>query len=573
MKERPSLDDIFMSAPQAAAHPSLDDIFMQPAQQPAIQAENIQQPVATPDMGKLEATGRGALYGALQQPRDVIAAGVAKLMGGDVYEGVPFKDILQEANQASLSGQQGVAQQQRPGYFTGGQVGGQIASALLPAGWATKGVGALAPALSKAPIVGNMAANLAKGIGASRGLAGIPAAGAIQGGVSSGMTEGDLSGALPGAIGAGVMGGLGKIARPVAEGAISKARQGYVDVLKKAGITDLTPGQLTGGKNLGVVESVLANMLPTASAARNKTEGQLRRFTQAALSKAGINADEITPEVRAAAESNFSKRYQDMFAGKVVNIDEPVLKTVAEISSKQLDKLPTNVKPIVQSYLSDIVQARGRKLPGEVYQEARSNLTKQANSLSATDSYTAGTLRKIRDSLDNAAIRSIPAAEGGKLKQLNREYSNYKTVQKAASRISGDSLEGVLSPSALAQVVETANKTKGQKGYGELYGLSRAGRAVLSDSVPNSGTAQRLAAQQLLTLGAGGGTYAATQDPSLALGVAAGSLAAPKLAQILLNTPAAQTYFTKGIPLANRIATPEARKLGALLASQAGANQ
>lgn len=525
--------------------------------------EEASLPQKEPTIGKLEATGRGALYGALQQPRDVLAALYAKTIGG-----VPFQEGLAEANKMSLEGQQGQAQQERPGYFTGGQIGGNIASTFLPAAAATKAIGTTAPALSNLPIAGNALADLAKGIGASKGLLGIPAAGAVQGGVSSAMTEGNLSGVVPGAIGAGVAGALGKIAKPIAEGAISKARQGYVDTLKKIGIEDLTPGQLTGNKNLGTIESVLAQMLPTAGAAREKSAGQLKKFTQAALSKAGIKADEITPEVRAAAEKSFNERYNNMFAGKTVNIDEPVLKTVSEVTVKQLDKLPTNVKPMVQSYLADIVQAPGRQLTGEAYQEARSNLTKQAHSLSATDSFTAETLRKIRDALDDAAIRSIPEADKGQLKQLNREYSNYKTIQKAASRISENSLEGILSPSALAQAVETGNRTKSQKGYGDLYGLSRAARSVLNDSIPNSGTAQRLAAQQLLTLGAGGGTYALTQDPTFSLGVAGATLGAPKLAQLALNSPAAQTYFTKGIPLASKIANPAARELAALYAAQ-----
>ena len=561
MKNRPSLDDIFMEAPQAPARPSLDEIFQQPT------------PKQEPTMGRAEVAGRGALYGALQQPRDVLAAAYAKVAGD-----VPFEEGLAEARKMSLEGQQGEAQAQRPEYFTGGQVAGNIASTLLPGIGATKAVGMAAPVLSKAPVIGGQLANLAKGISASKGLAGIPAAGAIQGGVSSGMTEGDLSGIVPGAVGAGVVGALGKVARPIAEGAISKARQGYVKTLKDVGIEDLSPGQLTGSKNLELTESVLSNMLPTASAARQKAEGQLRKFTRAALSKAGIDSDVITPEVRAAAEENFGKRYTDMFAGKTVNIDEPVMKTVADISAKQLQKLPTDVAPIVQSYLKDIIQAPGRKLAGEVYQEARSNLTSLAKDMAPKSSFTANTIRELRDALDNAAIRSIPAAEGGKLQKLNREYGNYKTVQKAASRVSENSLEGLLSPAALLQTVETANKTKGQKGYGDLYDVARAGRAVLTDSIPNSGTAQRQFVQQLLTqgslgLGAAGTVGGLTQDPQLAATALIGGLAAPKLAQILLGSKPAQTYFTKGIPGVNLVADPRARRLAAILSGQSQENQ
>lgn len=574
MKNRLSLDEIFMGAPQAQARPSLDEIFAQPVQNtPKRAAKEASLPVSQPTMGKLEASGRGAYYGAFQQPRDVLAALYANVVGD-----VPFKEGLTEANQMSLEGEQGEAKEQRPGYFTGGQIAGNIASTLLPATAATKAIGATAPVLAKAPLVGSTAANVAKGIGASRGLIGIPAAGAVQGGVSSAITEGDLSGALPGAIGAGVMGAVGKVARPIAKGAISKARQGYVNTLKSIGIEDLSPGQLTGNKNLELTESVLSNMLPTAGVARKKAEGQLRKFTQAALTKAGIYADEITPEIREAAEDAFSKRYNAMFAGTQVKIDDSVLKTVSEISTKNLKKLPTDVRPIVQSYLEDIVQAPGRKLTGEVYQEARSNLTRQAHSMAARDPFTAETLRKIRNALDNAAIRSIPAAKGGALKQLNREYGNYKTVQKAASRVSQDSLEGVLSPSALLQAVETGNKTKSQKGYNELYNLARAGRSVLVDSIPNSGTAQRQFVQNLLTqggIGLGGAVTvgALTQDPGYTGAALAGSLLVPKLAQSALGTRAAQRYFTTGIPLANKLSTPMARTLAAILGGQYPENE
>lgn len=528
--------------------------------------KTIPQANVEPSVGKLEATGRGALYGALQQPRDVLAAVYARMVGG-----VPFKEGLSEANQMSLEGAQGQAQQERPGYFTGGQIGGNVASTFLPSMAATKAIGTAAPFLSRTPVVGSALSDLASSISASKGLIGIPAAGAVQGGVSSAMTEGDLSGVVPGAIGAGVVGALGKLVKPITE--ISKARQGYVNTLQNAGIENLSPGQLTGNKNLNLVESVLGSMLPTAGAAREQGASQLKQFTKAALSKAGINAKEITPEVRAAAEANFSKKYTDMFANKEVHIDEPVLNTIADISSKQLDKLPTNVKPMVQSYMRDIVQARDGKLTGEAYREARSNLSTQAHSLAATDSFTANTLRKLRDTLDDAAMRSIPEADKGRLQKLNTQYSNYKNIQKAASRISENSLEGVLSPSALAQVVETANKTKGQKGYGELYNLSRAGKSVLNDSIPNSGTAQRLAAQQLLTLGAGGlgvggATYGYTQNPEAAMLAAASVMGAPKAAQLALKTDAARRYFTKGIPLANQLATPAARELAALYAAQ-----
>lgn len=523
-----------------------------------------------PTMGKTEAVGRGVLYGAIQQPRDVAAAAYAKIFGG-----VPFDQALEDAKAMSLEGKQGEAKTDHPAMFGAGQLAGNIALTATPAGWATKGIGATAPALAHVPLAGKALSGTARAVGTGKGLVGVPAAGAVEGAVFSGMTEGDLSGATIGAAGSTLTSAAGKIARPIAKGTISKVREGYTNTLKAAGIDNLTPAQLTGSKNLETVESVLNHMIPTAGASRNRTEGQLKKFTRAALQKAGIDADEVTPQVRAMAEATFSKRYDNLLKGQTVKIDHAVLDTMADLTTKQLDKLPTNVRPIVSSYMRDIVQAGG-KMSGAAYQEARSNLSAQARAMANSDPFTASMLRRIRNTLDDAAERSLPKYKKGEWRKLNREYANYKVIQKAASRVSEDSLEGILSPAALLQAVETANKTKSQKGYGDLYELARAGRAALPDKVPNSGTAQRQAVQQLLTAGAlgagaGGAAYGQTQDPLEAAKWAALGLAGPKAAQLAIQSPAGQRYFTQGLPVLNQLATPTARKLSALLAAGATA--
>lgn len=534
-------------------------------QAPQGQVQQMEQLPQKDRISGLEALGRGAFYGALQQPANVIAAGVSSL----IYpEGGNFSSYLDDATRMSMEGRTGQAKEQRPGYFTTGEIGGNIAMTAIPAAKATSLVGKAAPVAAKAPLIGKSLEATAKGIGASRGLVGVPAAGAIQGGVQSLMTQGDLSGVAPGAIGAGVVGSVGKIARPIADDAISAARKGYTKTLQSIGIDDLTPGQLTGGSNLQLVDSTLDQMLPTAGAARQKAEGQLRKFTQAALKKAGIEADTFTPEVREAAEAQFNQAYSELIENTNVKIDDKLLQKVVDVYDKNINKLPTNTRPIVQSYIDDILDA-GNGLNGKAYQVARSQMSRQANSMVNSDPFTAGVLKDLRGALDDAAERSLPEAKQGAWRELNKKYANFKVLTKAISRPSENSLEGLLSPSALNSVIETANKTKSTKSYSALYDLARSGRAVLADNVPNSGTAQRMLAQQLLTAGASGGaigtgTYAATQDPEAALAAAlAGTLVAPKASQMFLNSKAGQMYFTKGIPGLNLLVTPTAKQLGA----------
>ncbi len=81
MKERPSLDEIFTSAPQAASRPSLDDIFMQPAQEPNIPVQAEQQPETQPQTGfQADMMQRGAklanIINATSQGQQTIPEGV-----------------------------------------------------------------------------------------------------------------------------------------------------------------------------------------------------------------------------------------------------------------------------------------------------------------------------------------------------------------------------------------------------------------------------------------------------------------------------------------------------------------
>lgn len=491
---------------------------------------------------KLADALRGTYYGGVQQPRDVIAA----LYASALSDG-SFDEYLNQARQGSLEGEQGLAQEQSPLAFGAGQLGGNIAASIIPASAATRAVGAAGPLLSKIPAVGGKAAQLAAALSAGSGVTGTLGKGAIEGAVAGGLLEGDpLMGAAGGAAGSGLFALGGRIAKPVRDMG-SAARQGFVNTLKNAGIDDLSLGQITGGRGSELAESVLANMPFTAGTARNKAEGQLRKFTQEAMRTAGINADDFSPAVREAAEQQFKQRYGDLVNNVTVNVDAPVLDMVADVTTKQLDKLPTNVKPVIQSYLQDIVQSGGQ-LTGEAYQQARSQLTQQARSMTNTDPFTANVLRTIRNSLDYAAERSLPVQSKGAWRELNRQYGNYKTLQKAGSRVSQDSLEGLISPSALLSAVETANKTKSQAGYGDLYDLARAGRSVLVDSVPNSGTAQRQLAQSLLTGGAVTGLgVAGGLDAQSAAQLGLGAVALPKAAQYVLNNP---NYLVNGIPFA-----------------------
>lgn len=561
-----SFDDLIPQGQNGANNLSFDDLV--PNQQQAIpQQEQVMSD--TDKIGRKEAFLRGVGSGIWQQPRDVIAAAYANFFGD-----VPFKEALQMANEMSLEGAQGQAKRDQPGFFGAGELTGNVGAALVPATGAMKALGAAAPALAKVPGVGGALSNVARSTAAGSGYVGVPLAGAIEGGASTLVSQGDLGGSAYGALASPAMKAVGKAVRPIAEKAGSGIRNQYVKLLQKEGIDNLTAGQITGNPTLELLDSAMANMPFTSNAARNQSEQQLRRFTKAALKPAGINSDLITPEIKLKAEKNFGQRYKQIFEGENIKITDPIKQKLKEFETTKLRGLESNYVPVIKNYVKEIREL-GDNITGEAYQLKRSQITSRARDYLGKDRTTSNVLKELRDVLDDAALMSLKPEKAKLLKPLNKQYANYKVVQKVSSKLNKDSLEGLMSPRNLATAIEQANPGKGQSGYGDLYKLSRAATSVLPDSVPNSGTAQRTMMQNLLTTGgaaggAGGITYGLTQDPYLSAAALATPYVLPKAVQKFVNSKAGKQYLTTGIPGLNTLDTNEARRLVSLLAGNLG---
>ena len=124
--------------------------------------------------------------------------------------------------------------------------------------------------------------------------------------------------------------------------------------------------------------------------------------------------------------------------------------------------------------------------------------------------------------------------------------------------------EGDISPSLLYNSLTT--KSKRNAFYAEdneLAKLAAAGKIVLPEKLPNSGTIARGLAQAAVPAAAGAAYGLYQGDYVDALKGAAFGIAAPKLAQAAINNPKLASYLEKGIgntALKNLLQTPS--KLG-----------
>jgi len=108
-------------------------------------------------------------------------------------------------------------------------------------------------------------------------------------------------------------------------------------------------------------------------------------------------------------------------------------------------------------------------------------------------------LKELGSNLKDLSVRSNPKL-ANELKAIDTGWANFKRVQKAASSVAAE--DGVFNPAQLHNAVKAADRSKDKARFSEgnalMQDLSSTGKSVLSNKVPDSGTATRL------MMGAGG---------------------------------------------------------------------
>jgi hypothetical protein len=261
---------------------------------------------------------------------------------------------------------------------------------------------------------------------------------------------------------------LGGVA-PLAAGRVvtplpaTAARQRLVDVLENEGVNSLTAGQRTGNKSLQYAETFLGDgPLAGQGATRIQDQGQ-RQFTEAAMRRAGAGPD-ATPEVLAQNSQRLGNEFEQLSARNNLTPDNQFVTDIVD-AARHYRRVPdSQQRQMVQGYIDDIIEhVNNGSMPGPQYQEMRSRLSREANSLRESDPTLSQALRDMRNALDHAMERS-----------------------KAGEAMT----EGQISPSALRNTVSAENRGAYARGQGDFSELARAGAGVMQP-LPNSGTAQR----------------------------------------------------------------------------------
>lgn len=491
---------------------------------------------AAPEMGGLEAFGRGAL----QSVKD-IGYGLQQVgaeAGGAV--GLVDPETIQRLRQEEERRRIENAAFMETGAGKAGYVLGSIGSLLIPG-----------TALAKA---GGLAGAGARALTAPQTFRAAATGGALLGATQP-LTEEESRastaaiGALGGTVGQAVGRGISRIARPVTSTATPQVTRA-VQRLEQAGVpADIA--ERTGSENLRAVRRFLTDNPISAGVMKKGAEKTQSAFNTAALRLIGEQGEAALPEVLARADDRIGAVMDGIAKNNRIKVDDRMVSELAaleEAASMTLE--PAQLAPL-RNQLNNILSKVDDqdRISGEAYQRIRTIAADMGRNPAL-----AGVSKQLRETIDSALERSAGPDAAAAIKQARKQYRNLKLLEPAVAA----NATGNISPAALASSTGTARQ-RGAALYGrgdaDMARLARDMR-TMAETMPQSGTAPRGMLQaygQALAPAAAGVGYGVVsgETPSdqaqTALALGALGLMAPRGAARLYQNPAFQQYLMRGI--------------------------
>lgn len=281
--------------------------------------------------------------------------------------------------------------------------------------------------------------------------------------------------------------------------AIPEAESAASSATNKWGIPT-TVGQQPGASNTAqLAESVLSN-IPFGGAVNKARTASYQGFNRAVGDTIGVDTTKLTPEVLGAAKSAAGGTIGDISGRTTLAVDPQFATDFSTLSNRAQQTLVGENLDLANKWIANVHNAINPEtgtIPGTIYKTLRSDIA-AAMPPSGTVRDVLGNLRGV---LQQGMDRSISPADSAAWKLANSQYFNVKQVANAAKA----SPAGTLSPSQLLTQVNMAQPNARFGAGNDLAELAQWAKTTLPDKIPNSGTAQRLWMQKLLTGGALGG--------------------------------------------------------------------
>lgn len=348
------------------------------------------------------------------------------------------------------------------------------------------------------------------------------------------LQQGALGAAFGGATPA-VTGGIARIMSPKA------STNPQLQLLRDAGVRP-TVGQSLGGWANRVEEKLQSAPIvgDAISWARQNAGADLNRAAaNRALEPIGktlpkdLSGNDAVLYVRKA----MNDAYDDVLPSLRVKQDAPYQQAVNGLR-QMVDQgaISPNARGAFQRFMKNEVTPLfqgNQAMTGETFKRLQGKITEQikrsAASTDADQRLLSDAYKELGDQLSDLSLRSNPML-APKLKAINAGYANFKRLQRAASSVAAE--DGVFTPAMLHNAVKAADRSKDKARFSEggalMQDLSSAGKNLLHNRVPNSGTVDR-------ALLGGGALGTGLLNPWIPAGLVGGAALYSPPAQALLR--------------------------------------
>lgn len=338
---------------------------------------------------------------------------------------------------------------------------------------------------------------------------------ALINGVSNAlMNEGDIkdravnagAGAVGGAVGQFGMNGIARVVRPNTSPEVQK--------LIDEGVS-MTPGQILGG-GFKRTEEALTSIPIIGDSIKSAQRRGIEDFNKVAIKRAvdpiGGQVEGVGRDAVASAKQQLGQAYDNLLPQMQADALEPQFVQQLANLRGMAQSLPAKEAQQFDNIISRELDQRlapNGVLSGDNLKAAQAGLRNQADGFAtATDGYQrqlGQALKQAEQELRDLVSRSNPS-NASELAQINQGYANFKRLQRAASSVGAE--DGVFTPAQLQSAVKALDKSKDKARFAQgdamMQDLTDAGKAVLSQRVPDSGTPLRSIVAALGGAGVGG---------------------------------------------------------------------
>lgn len=271
----------------------------------------------------------------------------------------------------------------------------------------------------------------------------------------------------------------------------------------------LRAAQTTDSKPIQILDAVAANLPVSSGVIAKAKDASFQAFNRAVSQTMGEDSTRITPELLGKALDRSGSQIGDIMGRARAQLTPAQAQEVAHLSGVIGDLGPEG--QVLTAKLGKVIEGmtNGQAMSGQTLRMLDSSLGRIMGSSNGDLRYAAANLQNI---VRDAATASLEEGDAALLKTARAQNFNARQIADATK-----ATPGALSPTQLLAQVNKYQRSARYGGGNDLAELARFAKPTLGDAIPNSGTAQRLFYQKMLTnplttIGsAGGALYGADQ--------------------------------------------------------------